>query len=36
MFATLLVLGLVSAWATIAAVIQFRRDGYHRMPTLAR
>jgi hypothetical protein len=35
MFATMLVLGLISVWATVAAVIQFRRDGYHRTPTLA-
>ncbi|MBM7503016.1 hypothetical protein JOD46_000473 [Agromyces aurantiacus] len=36
MFATMLVLGLISVWATAAAVIQFRRDGYRRTPTLAR
>ncbi len=35
MFATTLVLGLISAWAATAAVLQFRRDGYHRMPTRA-
>ena len=35
MFATMLVLGLISVWATVAAVIQFRRDGYHRTTTLA-
>ncbi|GAA2031266.1 hypothetical protein GCM10009819_13950 [Agromyces tropicus] len=35
MFVAMLVLGLVSAWAVTASVIQFRRDGYHRMRTLA-
>ena len=35
MFATLLVLGLVTTGAVIASVIQFRKDGYHRMPTLS-
>jgi|GEM_PF-3049496 len=35
MFAAMLVLGLVTAGAVIASVIQFRRDGYHRMPTLS-
>lgn len=35
MFATMLVLGLISVWAVTAAVIQLRNDGYHRMPTLA-
>jgi hypothetical protein len=35
MFAAMLVLGLISVWAVSAAVIQFRNDGYHRMPTLA-
>ena len=33
MFATMLVLGLISASAIVAALVQFRRDGYHRMPT---
>jgi hypothetical protein len=35
MFAAMIVLGLVTAWAVTASVIQFRKDGYHRTPTLA-
>ena len=35
MFATMLVLGLISVWAVTAAVTQLSNDGYHRMPTLA-
>ena len=34
MFATLLVLGLLAATAITTALVQFRRDGYHRTPTL--
>ena len=33
MFATMLVFGLISASAVAAALVQFRRDGYHRTPT---
>ena len=33
MFATLLVLGLLAATAITTALVQFRRDGYHRTPT---
>jgi hypothetical protein len=35
MFAAMLVLAL-TVWAVTAAVVQFRKDGYHRTPTLAR
>lgn len=34
MFATMLVLGLISASAVVAALVQFGRDGYRRTPTL--
>lgn len=34
MFATLLVLGLLAVSAIASALVQFRRDGYGRMPTL--
>ena len=36
MFATMLVIGLIAALAITAAFVQFRRDGYHRTPTLQR
>jgi hypothetical protein len=35
MFATMLVLGLIAGWAVTAALVEFRRDGYHRTRTLA-
>lgn len=34
MFATMLMLGLIGAAAVAAALVQFRRDGLHRTPTL--
>jgi len=34
MFATLIVLGVLAAAALTTSLVQFRRDGYHRMPTL--
>jgi hypothetical protein len=33
MFATLIMLGLFAAAAATASIVQFRRDGYRRMPT---
>lgn len=36
MFATMLVLGLIAALATTTALVQFRRDGYGRTPTVLR
>ncbi len=35
MFAAMLVLGLITVGAVVASAVQFRRDGYHRMPTLS-
>lgn len=32
---TAIVLGLIVAAATAAGLVQFRRDGYRRTPTLA-
>lgn len=34
MFATMLVLGLLAASAITTALVQFRRDGYGRTPTI--
>lgn len=34
MFAIMLMLGALAASAITAAVVQFRRDGYRRIPTL--
>lgn len=34
MFATMLVLALIAGVAIAAAIVQFRRDGYHRTPTV--
>jgi hypothetical protein len=34
MFATMLVLGLLAASAIATALVQFRRDGYGRTPTV--
>lgn len=34
MFATMLVLGLFAALAITTALVQFRRDGYGRTPTV--
>ena len=34
MFAIFIVLGLLAAAAITTSLVQFRRDGYHRMPTL--
>ncbi len=34
MFATMLVLGLLAASGLTSALVQFRRDGYRRTPTL--
>jgi hypothetical protein len=34
MFATILVLGLLAALAITTALVQFRRDGYGRTPTV--
>lgn len=36
MFATILVIGLVAATAMMSALVQFRRDGYRRTPTISR
>lgn len=33
---TLIALGSFAVAATAAGLVQFRRDGYRRMPTLAR
>lgn len=34
MFATILVLGLLAALAITTGLVQFRRDGYRRTPTM--
>jgi hypothetical protein len=34
MFATMIILGVLAAAALATGLVQFRRDGYHRMPTL--
>ena len=34
MFATMLVLGLLAVSAITTALVQFRRDGYGRTPTI--
>ena len=34
MFATMIVLGLLAAVAITTSLVQFRRDGYRRTPTL--
>ena len=34
MLATMIVLGALAAAALTPALVQFRRDGYHRTPTL--
>lgn len=36
MLATMIALGLLAGTAAAAAVVQFRRDGYRRTPTLPR
>ena len=36
MLATMIALGLLAATACAGALVQFRRDGYRRMPTLPR
>lgn len=36
MLATMLMLGLIGAAALGAALVQFRRDGLHRRPTMPR
>ena len=36
MFATILVVGLIAATAMASALVQFRRDGYRRTPTISR
>jgi hypothetical protein len=33
MLATMIMLGLLAAAAATASIVQFRRDGYRRMPT---
>jgi hypothetical protein len=35
MFTTMLVLGLIAGAGIVAGLVQFRRDGYRRTPTLA-
>ena len=34
MFATMIVLGVLAAVAITTSLVQFRRDGYRRTPTL--
>jgi hypothetical protein len=34
MFITMLALGAIAVWGMCAAVVQLRRDGYRRTPTL--
>lgn len=34
MFATMLMLGVLAVSAITTAVVQFRRDGYRRIPTI--
>ena len=34
MLATMLMLGLIGASALVAALVQFRRDGLRRLPTM--
>jgi hypothetical protein len=34
MFATMIVFGVLAAAALTTALVQFRRDGYRRTPTL--
>lgn len=36
MLATMILLGTLAATAVTAAIVQFRRDGYRRTPTLPR
>jgi hypothetical protein len=36
MFTMILVIGLVAATAMMSALVQFRRDGYRRTPTISR
>jgi len=36
MLATMTLLGLLAATAATSAIVQFRRDGYRRTPTLPR
>ena len=36
MFATMILLGLLAATAVTSSLVQFRRDGYRRTPTLPR
>jgi hypothetical protein len=36
MLATMILLGMLAATAVTTATVQFRRDGYRRMPTLPR
>ncbi len=36
MFATMLVIGLLAVMAMMSALVQFRRDGYGRTPTISR
>jgi hypothetical protein len=36
MLATMILLGMLAAAAVTTATVQFRRDGYRRVPTLPR
>ena len=36
MLETMFMLGLVAVIAVMSALVQFRRDGYRRMPTMPR